>query len=235
LIDVSALSANPKFACTGERITQKTPPIWAGGNSTRLFTNPLTASSRVVRGFATKTKALAPEIPPATQARFRSYLTARQQQCLINGCLSSQSNLLCGVPQGSILGPLLFLIYINDLPNCLKFTTLCLYADDTQIFTSSSDISVLANNKNSDLKNLGDWLTVDKRQFHPLKTKLMVVGSTYNLNIKSGDLSNVISIDNNLVSRVPSNKCLGVLLNEKLTFETHIEYICKKACAGIGA
>ena len=82
----------------------------------------------------------------------KSYLTARKQQCLINGCLSSQSNLLCGVPQGSILGPLLFLIDINDLPNCLKFTTPCLYADDTQIFTSSFDISVLTNNINSDLK-----------------------------------------------------------------------------------
>ena len=57
---------------------------------------------------------------------------------------------------------------------------------------------------------------------HPLKTKLMVVGSTYNLNTKSEDLSNVISINNNLVSRVLSNKCLGVLLYEKLTFESHI-------------
>ena len=155
--------------------------------------------------------------------------------CLINGCLSSQSNLLYGVPQGSILGPLLFLIYINDLPNCLKFTTPCLYADDTQIFTSSLDIAVLANNINSGLRNLSNWLTVNKLQFHPLKTKLMVVGSTYILNTKSGDLSNVISIDNNLVSRVTFNKCLGVLLDEKLTFETHIDYICKKACADIGA
>ena len=63
----------------------------------------------------------------------------------------------------------------------------------------------------------------------------MVVRSTYNLNTKSGGLSNVIFIDNNLVTRVPSNKCLGVLLDEKLTSETHIEYICKKACAGIRA
>ena len=136
----------------------------------------------------------------------KSYLTSRQQR-LINGCLSSQSNLLCGVPQGSILGPLLFLIYINDLPNCLKFTTPCLYADDTQIFSSSFDIGALANNINSDLKNLSDWLTVNKLQFHPLKTKLMVVGSKYNLNTKSGDLPNAIFIDNNLVSHVTSNKC----------------------------
>ena len=117
----------------------------------------------------------------------------------------------------------------------MKFTTPCLYADDTQIFTSSFDISVLANNINSDLKNLSDRLTVNKLQLHPLKTKLMVVGSTYNLNSKSGDLCNVISIDNNLVSRVPSQKCLGVLPDEKLTFETHIKYKCKKTCAGIGA
>ena len=61
--------------------------------------------------------------------------------------------------------------------------------------------------------------------FRSADLSILVVGSTYNLNTKSRDLSN-------LVSRVPPDKCLGVLLDEKLTFETHIEYICKKACAG---
>ena len=58
-------------------------------------------------------------------------------------------------------------------------------ADDTQIFVSSTDANVLANNINSDLENLYDWLTVNRLQLHPLKTKLMLIGSTYNLNNKS--------------------------------------------------
>ena len=78
------------------------------------------------------------------------------------------------------------------------------------------------------IENLNAWLTVNRLQFHPLKTKLMLICSTYNLNYKSGDLSNVISIDNNLVSYFPSNKCLGVLLDERLTFETHTEHDCKR-------
>ena len=85
---------------------------------------------------------------------YETEICVGEQQCLVNGCLSSQSNLLCGVPQGSILGPLLILFYINDLPNCLKFTSPCLYSDDTQIFSSSFDSGVLANNINSDLKKI---------------------------------------------------------------------------------
>ena len=67
-----------------------------------------------------------------------------------------------------------------------------------------------------------------KLQFHSSETKFMVVGSTYNLNTKTGDLSNVIYVDKNLVLRIPSNKCLGVLLDEKLTFETYIAYCFEK-------
>jgi len=68
--------------------------------------------------------------------------------------------------------------------------------------------------------------------FQPLKTTFTLIWSTYNLNHKSKDLpDHAIYIENNIVSHITSNKCLGVLLVEKLTFETHIEYICKKACA----
>ena len=91
---------------------------------------------------------------------FQSYLANRQQQCQVNGFLSTKREIICGVPKGSKLGPLFFLIYINDLPNCLKKTTLCLYTDDTQIFSSSHDPVELANDINSDLANVTNWLNV---------------------------------------------------------------------------
>ena len=166
---------------------------------------------------------------------FQSYLTARHQQCFANGFLSTQSQIICGIPQGSILGPLLFLIYINDLPNCLSSTTPCLYADDTQIFTSSYDALEITNSLNSDLENISDWLTVNKLQSHPSKTKLMVIGSAHNLNTKAGAIPGTITINNDIVSHVNSQKCLGVEIDERLSFDIHIEKTCKKVCSGIGA
>ena len=168
---------------------------------------------------------------------FQSYLTDRYQQCQINGFLSKKEKIISGVPQGSILGPLLFLIYINDLPNCLKSTIPCLYADDTQIFTSSHDTAKIADSLNSDLENITDWLTVNKLQSHPNKTKMMVIGSRYNLNhkVSTSDLRSNIRINNNVVLSVFSQKCLGIYLDERLAFDAHIEDLCKKICSGIGA
>ena len=167
---------------------------------------------------------------------FQSYFTDRYQQCQINGFLSKKEKIISGVPQGSILGPLLFLIYINDLPNCLKSTIPCLYADDTQIFTSSHDTAKLADSLNSDLENITDWLTVNKLQSHPNKTKMMVIGSRYNLNhkVSTSDLRSNIRINNNVVLSVFSQKCLGIYLDERLAFDAHIEDLCKKICSGIG-
>ena len=163
---------------------------------------------------------------------FQSYLIDRYQQCQINGFLSKKGKIICGVPQGSILGPLLFLVYINDLPNSLKSTVPCLYADDTQIFTSSHDPINIAHSLNSDLENITDWLTVNKLQSHPTKTKMMVIGSRYNLDFKVSDSN--IRINNNVVLPVFSQKCLGIYLDERLAFDVHIENLCKKKCSGIG-
>ncbi|CAB4037377.1 Hypothetical predicted protein, partial [Paramuricea clavata] len=76
---------------------------------------------------------------------FESYLNNRVQQCLINGQLSSPKKIICGVPQGSILGPLLFLLYINDMPDSLSHLTPSLYADDTEIYASSNDCADLVD------------------------------------------------------------------------------------------
>ena len=157
---------------------------------------------------------------------FQSYLASRKQQCQVNGFLSKKGEIICGVPQGSILGPLLFLVYINDLPNCLKKTTPCLYADDTQIYASSYDPV--------DLVNVMNWLNVNKLQSHSSKTKFMTIGSKQKLNNKVGILNSSITMNNKLISSVASNKCLGVDIDETLSFHTHIEEICKKICSGIG-
>jgi len=90
------------------------------------------------------------------------YLPNSNQRCLVNGFLSSSRQIECGVPQGSILGPLLFLLYINDLPNCLDHTIPCLYADDTQIYASSQNPEELTSFINSDLERIQDWLAVNK-------------------------------------------------------------------------
>ena len=164
---------------------------------------------------------------------FESYLNHREQQCFVNGQTSSPMKIICGVPQGSILGPLLLLLYINDMPDCLKSTSPCLYADDTQIFSSSYDCDELVANLNSDLINIRNWLVKNKLQIHPTKSKLMFIGSSYNLKNKICD--HPVLVNYQPVPRIDAHKCLGVLIDENLSWEKHIETICKKAGAGIGA
>ena len=85
---------------------------------------------------------------------FESYLTNRTQKCRVNDQLSNSAPVTCGVPQGSNLGPILFLIYINDLPNCLNHAIPRMFADDTSISYSANTTGELQNVINSELKSL---------------------------------------------------------------------------------
>ena len=164
---------------------------------------------------------------------FESYLTNREQQCNVNGQLSSNKIITYGVPQGSILGPFLFLLYINDLPDCLKSTNPCMYADDTQIFLSSYDANELVVSLNSDLAHVCNWLKENRLQMHPSKCKMMFIGSPCNLN--NIMCEEPVVANAKPISRTATQMCLGVTLDENLNWDSHIEMICKKASAAIGA
>ena len=162
---------------------------------------------------------------------FKSYLNNREQVCVVNGKTSSAKKIMCGVQQSSILGPLLFLLYINDLPECLDKTSPYLYADDTQILSSANDIEELTENLNNDFKKLSEWLDRNKLQHHPTKTKLMFIGSKHNTD--SLNCNTPVLINNQPITRVLSFKCLGVKLDENLNWDEHVEMICNKVGAGI--
>ena len=96
---------------------------------------------------------------------FKSYLTNRTFIVNINKSFSEPENLECGVPQGSILGPLMFLLYINDMPQAVKSNVL-LYADDTCIFFQDKDPKVIEKQLNEDFSNLCDWFVDNKLSIH---------------------------------------------------------------------
>ena len=116
-------------------------------------------------------------VDPNALRFFASYLCNRSQKCTVNGALSSASKLTFGVPQGSILGPLFFLIYINDLPNCLDKSCAKMFADDTNITVLGCTFAELEQATNSELSNLYSWLKANKLSLNIAKTDFMVVSS----------------------------------------------------------
>ena len=125
---------------------------------------------------------------------FRNYLNSRRQLVHINGKNSTILNILIGVPQGSIIGPLLFLIYINDLPLCSNLFAL-LFADNTTLLLADSNIDRLVERVNAEFKKVSDFFRSHKLALHPGKTKFILF--THSIEVRFRNINVVLDFNNN--------------------------------------
>ena len=152
-----------------------------------------------------------------------SYLSNRKCYVELGSHRSELSTFNIGVPQGSILGPTLFLLYVNNLPKCSDALMTQLYADDTIISNTSSGLDTLIDTTNSELTKLQGWTQANKLTVHPGKTKLMVFSNRI---VASHSPS--ISFMDRVITPVNNCKYLGIFLDNKLTFKNHIQFINSK-------
>ena len=133
----------------------------------------------------------------------------------------------CGVPQGSILGPLLFLLYINDLPEATSLFVK-LYADDTFLCAQNSDLKMLENEVNIELEKVYKWLRANKLTLNISKSKFMLITKKRNITPLA------IYINNTTLEQCESYKYLGVVFDKDLNWKSHVDYICGKITRSIG-
>jgi len=155
----------------------------------------------------------------------KNYLSDRQQYVYFNGANSSMGKISCGVPQGSILGPLLFLLYVNDMHTVCRSSFILLFADDTNIFVSGKSLLEVEQTINNELKALSNWFKLNKLSLNIHKTKFMIIKSRKK-NINPQRLN--INIDNINIQQVQYTKFLGVVIDEHLTWDNHIKYTTSK-------
>ena len=149
---------------------------------------------------------------------------------MVDGCKSLLEVITCGVPQGSVLGPLLFLIYINDLPNCSDFLS-WLFADDAALVMSAKTLIDLEENMNREAKKLNDWLLANKLTIHYTnKTTYMLIN--YKKKQRLQDFK--FFIGDHLIEQCTSYKYLGVIIDNKLNWKEQIDAVAKKITGVVG-
>lgn len=162
---------------------------------------------------------------------FKSYLADRHQFVVINNINSVSKPIKCGVPQGSILGPLLFIIYVNDLYRASNKFHIISYADDTNLFFSSNDINFLLDTIQNEFTYIHDWFCANKLSLNVKKTTSIVFSTPskhLNPNINSIRLCGVD------VMLSKTTKFLGVYIDNHLSWNNHIQNICMKVSKGAG-
>ena len=160
---------------------------------------------------------------------FKSYLFDRHQTVRINGENSVSSVITCGVPQGSILGPLLFLLYINDMYHSVKKSTIYHFADDTNLLLSCKSLKELRKFMNKDLKLLHVWLCANRLSLNTGKTEFLVFRPP-----RSNDERITLSLNRKTLFESSKIKYLGLLLDGKIDWKAHVTELIKKLSRSIG-
>ena len=161
---------------------------------------------------------------------FGSYLTNRKQFVFCNGVQSNTKTITCGVPQGSVLGPLLFLIYINDLPNISDKLQFFLFADDTNIYYDDKNLKSLEKTMNKELRKLSLWLNLNRLALNISKTNFVIFRSQQ----KKLDHNVTLILNRKAIEQKKYVKYLGLLVDEHLSWGEHINGVSKKISRGIG-
>ena len=158
---------------------------------------------------------------------FKSYLSNRIQRVSYNEVVSDALPISTGVPQGSILGPLLFLIFINDMPNVIKHGKISMYADDTTLYVSDKDVNVISKKLTEDIRAITTWLRMNKLFLNIDKTNIMLVGSSSRLRSVQDDEFTVM-VNGLKLDRVRKAKCLGVVIDDELLWHKQVNGVTQK-------
>ena len=161
---------------------------------------------------------------------FRSYLSNRKQLVDLGSGSSSLKNVTCGVPQGSILGPLLFILYINDMRHALKFSVVHHFADDTNLLYSHKNQKTLRKNVNYDLSLLFEWLCANRLSLNVKKTEFIIFRPPRSY------LKDRVTLTLNRCKIFESTKVkyLGIILDSRLSWKHHIFELSKKLSRSVG-
>ena len=152
-----------------------------------------------------------------------SYLSGRRQFTTVNGCKSTASPITQGVPQGSILGPLLFLYFINDFVNCSNRLIFTIFADDSSGLLGSNSLQELRLLAIEELKNVSNWLKSNRIKANIKKTHFLIFGGK-----TSSDFSLHITLNNKTLSHRAVTKMLGVMIDKNLNWSEHIMSVNRK-------
>jgi ribonuclease P/MRP protein subunit RPP40 len=164
---------------------------------------------------------------PEPTSLFRSYFDDRHQQVFVNGQYSTSGSVTRGVPQGSVLGPLLFCVFINDLPLHVRDDkiTCDLFADDATIHTPDTCIKSVNKRLQQSLSDISSWCESNSMILNPSKTECMTISTRQKHQLKPLMLD--LSIQSHTITQVTEHRLLGVIIDNQMKWQSHLNSVCK--------